>query len=102
MTPENFEESKPHQGIDVDELNDSLRIFSFADYAVFCIMLVSCSIIGIYFGYKDHQMHKHRLKHRRDSDAMEYLMGGRNMSVFPVAMSLVASFVSGITLLGKR
>lgn len=28
-------------------------------------------------------------------------MGGREMSVFPVAMSLVASYMSAITVLGK-
>ena len=30
----------------------------------------------------------------------EYLLGDRNLSVFPVAMSLMASFMSAITLLG--
>lgn len=30
----------------------------------------------------------------------EYLLGDRNLSVFPVAVSLMASFMSAITLLG--
>lgn len=96
------ENSSEHQS--VDELSDSLKRFGTADYAVFVSMLVCCSMVGLYFGYQDHQKHKKSKKlktERRGSEALDYLMGGRNMQVFPVAMSLVASFVSGITLLGK-
>lgn len=90
--------------LSVDELSNSLKRFGTADYAVFVTMLVCCSLVGLYFGYQDHQKHKKNKKskiERRGSEAMDYLMGGRNMQVFPVAMSLVASFVSGITLLGE-
>ncbi|KAF5302557.1 hypothetical protein FQR65_LT00929 [Abscondita terminalis] len=48
---------------------------------------VSC-IIGIYFGC----FHK-------QSTTSDYLLGGRKMKVFPVAMSLVASTLSGIGLI---
>lgn len=90
--------------LNVDELSDSLKRFSIIDYAVFVTMLVCCSMVGLYFGYQDHKKHKKAAKEksaRRGSEALDYLMGGRNMQVFPVAMSLVASFVSGITLLGE-
>lgn len=30
----------------------------------------------------------------------EYLLGSRKMKAFPVAMSLVASYISGVTILG--
>ncbi|KMY87120.1 uncharacterized protein Dsimw501_GD27109, partial [Drosophila simulans] len=30
----------------------------------------------------------------------EYLMGSGNLKVFPVAMSLIASFISGVAILG--
>ncbi|XP_045542424.1 sodium-coupled monocarboxylate transporter 1 [Papilio machaon] len=33
-------------------------------------------------------------------DIRDYLLGGRAMSTFPVAMSLIASYVSGVTILG--
>jgi solute carrier family 5 (sodium-coupled monocarboxylate transporter), member 8/12 len=89
------------QQLTVDDLSDSLKRFGKADYAVFITMLVCCSCVGLYFGYQDHIKHKRSTKQRRGSEALDYLMGGRNMQVFPVAMSLVASFVSGITLLGK-
>lgn len=85
----------------VNDLSASLKKFGTADYAVFVTMLVSCSMVGLYFGYQDHQKNKNAKSRRRGSAALDYLMGGRNMQVFPVAMSLVASFVSGITLLGK-
>lgn len=88
--------------ISVEEFSDSLKHFGSADYAVFITMLVCCSMVGLYFGYQDHKKRKMpRNPNVEDTGALDYLMGGRNMQVFPVAMSLVASFVSGITLLGK-
>lgn len=85
----------------VEDVSNSMKRFGTADYAVFICMLLTCSIVGLYFGYQDHKKQKNdKLKQRRGSAAADYLMGGRNMQVFPVAMSLVASFVSGITLLG--
>jgi solute carrier family 5 (sodium-coupled monocarboxylate transporter), member 8/12 len=87
--------------LSVDDFSNSLKRFGAADYAVFITMLVCCSCVGLFFGYQDHIKHKRSKNQRRGSEALDYLMGGRNMQVFPVAMSLVASFVSGITLLGK-
>lgn len=87
----------------VDEVSNSINRFGLMDYIVFGFMLVLCSLIGIYFGYQDHKKKQKRdkLKPRRGSDELEYLVGGRNMQTFPVAMSLVASGLSGIALLGK-
>uniref|UniRef100_A0A336LDW2 CSON003949 protein n=1 Tax=Culicoides sonorensis TaxID=179676 RepID=A0A336LDW2_CULSO len=83
-------------------ITESLKRFNWPDYLVFFLMLLSCSLIGIYFGWKDHQKHRHlRGKRvRRGSEALDYLVGGREMQVLPVAMSLVASLISGIGLLG--
>lgn len=89
------------QQLNIDDLSTSLKRFGTADYAVFITMLICCSMVGLYFGYQDHQKHKKRTKQSEGDEALDYLMGGRNMQVFPVAMSLVASFVSGITLLGE-
>uniref|UniRef100_A0A7G3B1N7 Putative sodium-coupled monocarboxylate transporter 1 n=1 Tax=Lutzomyia longipalpis TaxID=7200 RepID=A0A7G3B1N7_LUTLO len=52
-------------------------------------MLFMCILIGIYFGFIKNV----------DTES-EYLVGGRNMQVLPIALSLIASFISGITLLG--
>ncbi|XP_047002240.1 sodium-coupled monocarboxylate transporter 1-like isoform X2 [Schistocerca americana] len=59
------------------------------DYAVFAGMLGVSAAIGVYYGFC-----------APASSADEYLMGGRSMKTFPIAMSLIASFVSGVTLLG--
>ncbi|KAL0278354.1 UNVERIFIED_CONTAM: hypothetical protein PYX00_000192 [Menopon gallinae] len=74
------------------ETNINQRRFVVVDYVVMAVMLIGCSLIGLYLA----------LKGKRNADAAtEYLMGGRNMKVFPIALSLVASFISGITLLGN-
>ncbi|XP_063706354.1 sodium-coupled monocarboxylate transporter 1-like [Culicoides brevitarsis] len=85
--------------INVSQISKSLQRFSWPDYLVFMLMLISCMCIGVYFGWQDHLKKKHH-RGRRGSEALDYLVGGRKMKVFPVAMSLVASFISGISLLG--
>lgn len=95
-----FEESEP-PGQTIDSISRSLQRFDWPDYVVFVLMLLICIVIGIFFGYKDHQKHKHRRKQaRRESEALDYLVGGRKMQIFPVSVSLVASWISGISLLG--
>lgn len=77
--------------LDVSDVSKSLQQFSWPDYLVFILMLISCMLIGVYYGWQDHQKHKNRKhKQRRGSEALDYLVGGRKMKVFPVAMSLVA------------
>ncbi|XP_066913221.1 sodium-coupled monocarboxylate transporter 1-like isoform X2 [Clytia hemisphaerica] len=63
--------------------------FSIADYCVFGGMLLISSVIGIYFAYGGKQ-----------KSTKEYLMAGRDMPWFPVFVSLLASYLSAITLLG--
>lgn len=68
----------------VDNVSASLKRFGVIDYAVFVFMLVVCSIVGLYFGYQDHVKHKaNKLKSRRGSAALDYLLGGKNVQVFP-------------------
>ena len=69
------------------ELNTNT--FSVWDYLVFACMLLISSIIGIYFACGGKQ-----------SSTKEYLMAGRNMPWFPIFVSLLASYLSAITLLG--
>lgn len=78
---------------------EALKKFSVIDYGVFIGMLSCCSIIGLYFGFED--LKRRRKKLSGNSDAANYLMGGREMLVVPVALSLIASLVSGVLLLGK-
>lgn len=54
--------------------------FSWYDYLLFSFMLLISAFIGVYFGcFGDKQ-----------SSAKEYLLGGKEMSVIPVSISLVA------------
>lgn len=63
----------------VTEVMEHLQRFSWPDYLVFVAMLFVCILIGIYFGVT-----------QKTGSETEYLMGGRNMAVFPIALSLVA------------
>lgn len=80
---------------DVESISKSLQYFGVTDYIIFGIMLMICSCIGVYFGYKDHQKKKRSHSERRGSEAMNYLVGGKSLHPFPVAMSLVATWISG-------
>ena len=62
---------------------------STVDYVVFALVLAISWGIGIYYGIK-----------QRNSSTAEILLGSRSMSVLPVTLSLTASFMSAITLLG--
>ncbi|KAJ8735411.1 hypothetical protein PYW07_007031 [Mythimna separata] len=73
----------------VSAVRHSLQHFAWFDYVLFIFMLTICGGIGIYFGFV-----------KKQSSTQDYLMGGRNMKLLPVCFSLVASFISGISLLG--
>ena len=65
--------------------------FSLIDYGVFSAMLVISASIGLYFAFKER--HKKKIS--------EVLLGDRKLKIFPVAMSIMASFTSVIFLLNK-
>ncbi|XP_058447773.1 sodium-coupled monocarboxylate transporter 1-like [Malaya genurostris] len=87
--------------ITVQDVSRSLQGFGLADYVVFTVMLMICIAIGIFFGWKDHNRRQKNRTARRDSEALDYLVGSRKLKIFPVAMSLVASWLSGIALIGS-
>ncbi|KAG8266488.1 putative sodium-dependent multivitamin transporter [Homalodisca vitripennis] len=64
--------------------------FHWADYLVLLAMLVFSAGIGIYF----------RFTGGKQKTTEEYLLGDRNQKVLPVAISLMASFLSAIAILG--
>lgn len=66
------------------------EVFGTIDYLVFAGMLVISSGIGIWYAYTD----------RKKSSTQEFLLGGRSLSIFPVSMSILSSFISAISLLG--
>ena len=85
----------------VDPFKYSLKTFSAVDYTVFILMLAICTFIGLYFGYVDYRKKKRATTSDANTEAANYLMGGRDMGLIPIALSLTASFVSGTVLLGK-
>lgn len=64
--------------------------FHIADYVVLTVLLLLSLGIGIYYAFSG----------GRQKSKEEYLVGDRNMSVLPVAMSLFASGMSAIGMLG--
>ncbi|PNF32535.1 Sodium-coupled monocarboxylate transporter 2 [Cryptotermes secundus] len=66
------------------------QFFGWLDFTLFVLMLVLSTMIGIYFGFWG----------KKEDTPKEYLHGGKTMSTIPVAVSLVASFLSGIMLMG--
>jgi len=64
--------------------------FHWADYLVFCLNLLVSAFIGLYHGFGG----------KKKQDTKEFLVGGRNMSPLPVALSILASFLSAPFLMG--
>ncbi|XP_016967485.1 sodium-coupled monocarboxylate transporter 1 [Drosophila biarmipes] len=90
---------------------DSFR-FGAADYTVFLGMTIVSIATGLYFGWirkgkKNEEITTPTEVSCEESVANfgsekmdEYLMGSRNLKVFPVGMSLIASYISGVAILG--
>ncbi|XP_059489775.1 sodium-coupled monocarboxylate transporter 1-like [Neocloeon triangulifer] len=76
--------------MDLETCSPVVSHFKWPDYLVCFLMLLVSAAIGVYYGFK-----------RKESSTNEILMGGRKMATFPMAMSLLASFMSAITLLGN-
>jgi len=62
--------------------------FGAANYVVFAAMLLVSAGIGVFFWWKGQK------------NTEDFLMAGRSMGTVPMTLSLVASFMSAITLLG--
>uniref|UniRef100_A0A3P9P6R9 Solute carrier family 5 member 8, like n=1 Tax=Poecilia reticulata TaxID=8081 RepID=A0A3P9P6R9_POERE len=64
--------------------------FSPWDYVVFAATILGAASIGLF----------QAIRGRKENSSTEFLLGGRQMTAVPVAMSLTASFMSGITVIG--
>lgn len=67
-----------------------MAAFGAWDYTILAIVLLISAAIGIYY----------RLSGGKQKTAKEFLLADRSMSILPVAFSLMASFMSAVTLLG--
>lgn len=74
-------------GLMLDDIKISLQTFGTPDYMVFVAMLLICSLIGIYFGFIEKKPKK------SSGEESDYLVGGRQMKVVPISMSLIARLV---------
>lgn len=72
-------------------LTTHVQNFGTVNYIVFSLMLLSCALIGVYFGFIEKKCKKKKAMESHESEvAQEYLMGRRQMSVIPVSLSLVS------------
>uniref|UniRef100_A0A8C4INR9 Solute carrier family 5 member 5 n=1 Tax=Dicentrarchus labrax TaxID=13489 RepID=A0A8C4INR9_DICLA len=69
----------------------SISGFVLADYAVFAAMLFVSMAIGLFQALK---------KSQREASADDFFTGGRSMPAVPVGLSLCASFMSAVQVLG--
>uniref|UniRef100_A0A336KXY7 CSON013148 protein n=1 Tax=Culicoides sonorensis TaxID=179676 RepID=A0A336KXY7_CULSO len=78
------------KGMNLEQIKTQLQRFGVPDYIVFMIMLIGCVAIGVYFGFIEKKPKPQKDKSARRLEEDNYLVGGRNMKIFPVAMSLIA------------
>ncbi|CAH1113734.1 unnamed protein product [Psylliodes chrysocephalus] len=81
-------ESTQNKGICQEELQRNA--FSWADYLVLATMLIISCGIGVFYGCFN-----------KSQNSDDFLLGGSTMGTFPMAMSLAASFITAIELLGN-
>ncbi|XP_042089233.1 sodium-coupled monocarboxylate transporter 2 isoform X4 [Ovis aries] len=67
-----------------------VKNFAVWDYVVFAALFIISSGIGVFYAIKE----------RKKATSREFLVGGRQMNFGPVALSLTASFMSAVTVLG--
>ncbi|GFN86217.1 sodium-coupled monocarboxylate transporter 2 [Plakobranchus ocellatus] len=78
-------------GDDYSYNTGEVKEFGVVDYVLFVLTLVISAGIGVFYAILD----------RNRNTPKDFLLGGRNMSVLPVALSLMVTFMSAMTLLGN-
>lgn len=73
----------------VEEVLENAFQFGITDYTVFAVMLLVSAGIGVYFGFFSNS----------ENTTDEYLLGGKRMKTIPIAISLIASQLSGIAIM---
>lgn len=67
--------------MDIDVEDSS---FTTIDYGIFAFLLVVSSAIGFYYGF---------VAKRKQNNTEEYLLGGKEMGLLPISISLIVSWV---------
>ncbi|XP_038057252.1 sodium-coupled monocarboxylate transporter 1-like [Patiria miniata] len=73
-------------------MDESPPTFHWADYLIFTCMLATSAAIGVFYAVRSR---------REGSSSREYMLADREMSFFPVAMSLLASLFTGVYIQGS-
>lgn len=71
-------------------MDTAKAVLGIVDYIIFALMLVISASIGVYF----------RFAGGKQKTTEEFLLAGKDMGILPVAFSLMASFLSAITVIG--
>lgn len=66
------------------------RLLGIVDYVFFLLLFVASAAIGFYHAFKD----------RKSTNVDDFQLGGRKMHPLPVSLSLAATFMSALTILG--
>lgn len=61
--------------------NNAIRRFDWVDYLIFVTILIISSLIGVYHAYKG-----------SSGSTSQYLLGGKEMGIVPIALSLAARY----------
>lgn len=68
----------------LENLEGAVRLtFGWVDYSCFAMMLAVSAAVGVYFGFFA----------KKQETTTDYLLGGKTMSYFPVAMSITSRLV---------
>ncbi|XP_076236269.1 sodium-coupled monocarboxylate transporter 1 isoform X2 [Calliopsis andreniformis] len=87
-------EQRPFENVNPECMKEHpvlLHYFSWADYMVLAAMLIISCMIGTFYGCFA----------KEQETSQDFLLGGSNMGTVPMAMSLAASFITAIELLGN-
>ncbi len=72
------------------------------DYIVLALILLVPILIGLFFGYlKNFKCFNKPNNENEKTELAEYLVASSDMGAVPIAFSLLATFVSTTTFLGK-
>uniref|UniRef100_A0A1B0DNN0 Sodium-dependent multivitamin transporter n=1 Tax=Phlebotomus papatasi TaxID=29031 RepID=A0A1B0DNN0_PHLPP len=72
-------------------MESSQPTLDYIDYVLFILVLLISFLIGLYYGM---------FSKVKQNTPEEYFLGNRNMGVFPVSISLLVTFISGVNIIG--
>src|SRR4051794_40206883 len=77
--------------------------FGIVDYLIFALALLASAGVGIYHAWKSQRVVSRARtsdEHTTTTQTAEFLMGNRKLPIMPVALSVLTTFISGLSLLG--